>query len=802
MTEHEHSSRCAGKGTVDSGSHAPQQVIPLSGTSSKSGVGELHTRLLDAGIPVVVCRPRSDWREGSRESDVLPPKGWANITVEQARKDMALFRPGVDTLAMVGGHGIDVLDIDLKAGADLSDVPPELRGYGLTITPSGGWHVPVPSTGFAKGVLSIGSKHVGDYVGGSKEGGGRMLCYLPGSTRPKYSGGYREAEQWDVDRLIEDEPTDELLYMLKLSPGLKNDPKRPRNGAASSVEVREFLSGASSRVVCAYGSQALQSLLNEGDAAREGGRHDWFGRSITRVVELIKAGCLDTNAVEQVSGKLDEIKPEGGTSVVGYLGWAIANTVPKSGCSTHNPDGVVERTPQQGSMNALELGQLFALEYLCGRFIFVQELGWHSWNGERWGLVSEDVMMAEVRDWIRAELNNYLGGRGRDESVIRAYARYLEPAAARALLKGARAELSINKEVKDLDAHDGLLNCRNGIVDLRTAELLPHDPELLITKSTGVDYVESAHHVDWEKALDALDDSETREWFQSYVGSCASGERNRTNPVLFHRGDGANGKSSVIGGIVGAFGDYSQQVPDKLLMASSGNEHDTLWMTLQGVRLAYVEELPSGHLLPVEKIKKLAETPEITGRPIGGKHVTYETTHTLMVSTNYRPRVTEVDHGTWRRLFMIEYEKTYEGGSADVGLRGRLKFPAQKQAVLAWIVQGARNWYRNGQSLEPVAAPVLSTTKDWQNSSDEIGEFIEANLEFTDRAEDRVEVADLLERFNDGKSISRHWSMNMFGERFKAHPWVKSRGLKMGRNPRKGEKRGYQGVRLMNSLWE
>ena len=34
-------------------------------------------------------------------------------------------------------------------------------------------------------------------------------------------------------------------------------------------------------------------------------------------------------------------------------------------------------------------------------------------------------------------------------------------------------------------------------------------------------------------------------------------------------------------------------------------------------------------------------------------------TFCLFVSTNYKPRVDETDHGTWRRLAMVEFPITY-----------------------------------------------------------------------------------------------------------------------------------------------
>lgn len=298
-------------------------------------VPTLAARLLDAGIPVIVCRPNPTWAPGSQVADVLPAKGWASITAAQAQERIGEFRPGVDTLAMVGGHGIDILDVDTKnPGVHFTDLPVEARDYGITLSPSGGAHFPVPSTGYGKGALNVSGKHIGDYIGGTSSGGGRMLAFLPGSARPKYAGrDYIESKPWDIDRLLDDNPPDIILTICENSGNLSKTASEGKH-AATTHEIRAFRDEHADAVSCAYGDAELARLLAAAPATK---RHEWFIAAITRVVELIKAGCLDTSAVDAVSQKLEQIKPEGGTSAIGCLAWALGNTTAVSDCPTHEP---------------------------------------------------------------------------------------------------------------------------------------------------------------------------------------------------------------------------------------------------------------------------------------------------------------------------------------------------------------------------------------------------------------------------------------------------------------------------------
>jgi putative DNA primase/helicase len=54
------------------------------------------------------------------------------------------------------------------------------------------------------------------------------------------------------------------------------------------------------------------------------------------------------------------------------------------------------------------------------------------------------------------------------------------------------------------DAHDHLLNCRNGIVDLYTGELLPHDRTLFLSQLCPSDYIPTATAPNWDNVLNAV----------------------------------------------------------------------------------------------------------------------------------------------------------------------------------------------------------------------------------------------------------------------------------------------------------
>lgn len=159
-------------------------------------------RLIDNGVPVVVCKPRPGG------DDVVPVVSWRNIdSADQCRPMLDHFEYGTDALALVGGYGIDLIDVDAKAGGTIEPFG-DFASYGVTRTPSGGWHYVVSSTGLRRVQnLEVDGRHVGDYVGGTAGHEGRMLGFLPGSARPKYGDRLYAVEvEWDVESAVRGEP--------------------------------------------------------------------------------------------------------------------------------------------------------------------------------------------------------------------------------------------------------------------------------------------------------------------------------------------------------------------------------------------------------------------------------------------------------------------------------------------------------------------------------------------------------------------------------------------------------------------
>ncbi|WP_456552365.1 phage/plasmid primase, P4 family [Blastococcus sp. SYSU D01042] len=463
------------------------------------------------------------------------------------------------------------------------------------------------------------------------------------------------------------------------------------------------------------------------------------------------------------------------------------------------PGGRREASYNPASTDDAHLGARIAEEHLRGRWAWSSGLGWLTWDGRRWENVPETAAQEAVRCALidahrhdltvantRLEARHDKARRDEDEEAAKAE-RDAAAAEHRDRLRALRSYFTLGKikavlsiakgvlieDAASFDAEPYLLNVGNGVVDLQTGDLRPHRPELRFTKITDVHYQPGRVHADWEAALQAMPE-DVREWMRLRFGQAATGFPPSDDIVPFLYGGGANGKSTIVTGVLQALGDFAVVIPEKVLLTSPG-DHPTEMMTLHGRRLTVLEELPQGRYLDAKRLKSIAGTDRITARLIGKDNISWTPTHALIVTTNYELRVDENDHGTWRRLARVPFPYRYGDAPGDLPkdptLRPRVRDgrDGQHEAALAWIVSGAVDWHAAGEVLPKAPLTVEESTREWRGTADVLGRFLE---EVTDLDEDAAvlsrEFYDVFRAWSDAHGF-KAWGDQLFWERLKGH---------------------------------
>ncbi|MEV5646440.1 hypothetical protein AB0L67_41345, partial [Streptomyces flaveolus] len=114
----------------------------------------------------------------------------------------------------------------------------------------------------------------------------------------------------------------------------------------------------------------------------------------------------------------------------------------------------------------------------------------------------------------------------------------------------------------------------------------------------------------------------------------------------------------------------------------------------------------------------------------------------------------------------------------DLGLRQRLADgKAQQEAVLAWLMEGARRWYAAHRVMPPHPETVVTDTMKWRAECDLILAYWMDRLVPDPAA--HILSSDLLADFNSWLENRTHpkWSDKTFGGRFEGHDRTAANGV-------------------------
>jgi P4 family phage/plasmid primase-like protien len=479
-------------------------------------------------------------------------------------------------------------------------------------------------------------------------------------------------------------------------------------------------------------------------------------------------------------------------------------------------EAATSQAPGQGAADAAFtdafLVEEAASEALDGKFTWASGLGWLVWTGRVWKEASDVEPVEAVRLWASARYDAALSEQRKDQSrnltaQISGWRGVLSKGRIKGLVDLARGVACVQRDATEFDGDPDLLNAQNGTVHLPTGELRAHDPADHITKMCDAEYRPGFTHPTWDKALEAIPE-DIREWKQDRLGQATSGYPVPDHQLIISHGSGSNGKSTVVATVRRAMGTYGIQVSDRLLMASP-DAHPTELMDLMGARYAVLEETPEARHLNVQRVKATLGTPSIRARRIRMDPVEFLASHSLFINTNFKPIVTETDHGTWRRLCLMPWPYTYRKASealegpddrrGDPDMEYAHLDPAVRSAALVWMVEGARRWYARGRRMLPNPERVVTVTRAWRAETDLVLGFIDDCVVFG--PDEFTTGPQILAAFNAWLDERGHrpWTDKTFAGRFGAHDMVQSARVTQGRKRTGGrQQRGWFGVGLDN----
>lgn len=412
---------------------------------------------------------------------------------------------------------------------------------------------------------------------------------------------------------------------------------------------------------------------------------------------------------------------------------------------------------------------------------------WMHWNGGYWRKDRRQQIMEVAKHTVR-HIKHEIDPAMMTQEHYKHAKKSEEIARLNAMIQLTTTDAKIAILEADLDKHQFLLGCKNGVINLWTGTLGEPNRADLITRISPIEYDYELFQRIQREGLKALaevapyfsgflkritDDSEGyMQFLLRALGYSLTGST--TEEVFFMLyGSGANGKTKLLELMAYIMGDHATKGRFETFTRSAletKSSHSSDIARLNGARFVYANEGNEGSQLNVAAIN------EITGGDTMTASYKYENEFEfipklkLWIATNHKPIIRETSIGIWRRLRLLPFTVFIPEEERNQELLDKMK--AEAPGILAALVYGCLEWQRDGLMI---CKEVKEASDAFHNDQDTVKQFVDSNCQL-DNASAPISASQLHARYNhycheqgfDQRAVSR----SQFYERLEALPHI------------------------------
>jgi len=346
----------------------------------------------------------------------------------------------------------------------------------------------------------------------------------------------------------------------------------------------------------------------------------------------------------------------------------------------------------------------------CDEFVSVSIRGneWYHFHNHRWikndsGTTLRNRISTGLRDLYQNKakelLNRAIEFEQDSEQYKLIYGRASKVMEIAFLLGSTKDKDNIMKEAKELfynpdfldklDQNKYLMCFKNGVVDFKNCIFRKGYPEDYISKCTETDFIALNREMpsvqmkiqEIEEYMSQLfPEKELCQYVWNHLASCLIGDTALNQCLHYYTGCGQNGKSMlvklmqlILGGYSGelSVGFYTQE------RSKMGQSTPELF-SIMGVRYAITSEPSEGDKLNEGPMKQLTSgTDPMSCRAPYGQLMKFIPQANAIIMANHFLEIKSRDHGTWRRVRVIEFKSLF----TDTPVKGDKYKPYQFKKV-------------------------------------------------------------------------------------------------------------------------
>jgi P4 family phage/plasmid primase-like protien len=303
----------------------------------------------------------------------------------------------------------------------------------------------------------------------------------------------------------------------------------------------------------------------------------------------------------------------------------------------------------------------------------------------------------------------------------------------------AKGEAMVNN-TKVREDQVNFLTLQNGLYSLKEERLISHTPKIFTTNLLPYNYDPNAQCPRFIQYLNEIfmDNKEVINFIQQAVGY--GFHKSIPMPAIFFlTGNGSNGKSVFINTITNLYGEENTC---SISFNALSNEYYLLG--LYGKMINISSETPQKRQINTDMIKAVVAGDWVTGRIPYKQPMKFKPYAKHYLAMNEIPVIEDTSHGMWRRIYIVEFPRTFSKNEMDVDLTDKLT--RELSGIFNWAMDGYKSLQSKNFRFEESDSMETSKQK-YKNDSNNVLSFATEYLKKLNLNDDKVKFSDAYSRY-------------------------------------------------------
>ena len=357
---------------------------------------------------------------------------------------------------------------------------------------------------------------------------------------------------------------------------------------------------------------------------------------------------------------------------------------------------------------------------------FVEKVGFYEYESGAWRLRSDNA----ISKYFSRELGRFSTGQKFGS-----------------LLRYLRSQITCEYEFNKLN----IVNFKNGILDLQTGELKPHDESYLSSIQMAYNYEPFAKCPRWDKFISEImnNDTQKMQLLQELAGYILFPDC-RLQKCFFLMGDGSNGKSVFINVLRQVFGAENCSTVE---ISNLDGQFEPIRLLHSLVNFA--NETETNIKSAEARFKSIVAGDQISACYKGQDFIEFAPRAKMVFACNKFINSNDSTKGFLRRIIFINFNRTFEGSEADKNLYDTLI--KELPGIFNWTYRGYKILM---QSLE------FTLTNEQSEIMDEFTQIIDPVDAFfreeilPDKLNDRIFITSVYAEYKEWCDKSGHKALS------------------------------------------